>query len=205
MIDEEIKTVFDFNEFKFKEKGSLFIGQCFKIKSENDFNEIKSKTKKEFYDATHHCFAYKLLEGSLKYSDDGEPNGTAGIRIFNAIQHFELVDTLVFVIRYYGGTKLGAGPLGKAYYFAAEEVLKSASVKTLAKHVKTEIKYNFEYSSTIHYYLNKFNAKIIENNFDLVPSIVAMIKPTYLTDIKESLSEKSNNKIIVNELSEEFI
>ena len=205
MVDEEITTVFDFNEFKFKEKGSLFIGQSFEINSENDFNEIKVKIKKNFYDATHHCFAYKLLDGTFKYSDDGEPNGTAGIRIYNAIQHFGLTNTLVFVIRYYGGTKLGVGPLGKAYYHAAEEVLKNAEIKKLNKHVKIEIRYNFEYSSAIHYYLNKFNAKILENNFEQFPSIVTMIKPMYLSDLRENLSQKSNDKISVLELSEEFI
>ncbi|MGD8778538.1 MAG: YigZ family protein [Ignavibacteria bacterium] len=205
MTDEEIKTVINFNEFKFKEKGSLFIGQSFKIDRESDFSEIKTRIKKEYYDATHHCFAYKLLDGTFKYSDDGEPNGTAGIRIYNAIQHFELTKTLVFVIRYYGGTKLGVGPLGKAYYYAAEEVLKNAEIKKLIKHIKIEIRYDFEYSSTIHYCLNKYNAKILESNFEQIPSITSMIKPLYFSDLEKNLIEKSSNNVKIIQLGEEFI
>ncbi len=205
MNNEEIRTVIDFSEFKFKEKGSLFMGQSFEVTNEDEFDEIKTKIKKDYYDATHHCFAYKLLDGTFKYSDDGEPNGTAGIRIYNAIQHYELINTLVFVIRYFGGIKLGVGPLGKAYYHAAIGVLKNAEIKKLDKHVKIEIKYNFEYSSTIHYLLNKFNAKILENNFEQIPSMISMIKPKYLSELKRNLIEKSNDKIKVLELSEEFI
>ncbi|MCB9247399.1 MAG: YigZ family protein [Ignavibacteriales bacterium] len=69
--------------------------------------------------------------GEEKYSDDGEPNGTAGLRIYNAINHFELNNVLVVVVRYFGGTKLGVGPLGKAYYNCALEVLDSSKKSNL--------------------------------------------------------------------------
>ena len=113
---EEIKTIKKSAEVKFKEKGSLFLSKSYNITNVENVEDILNNLKKEFFDATHRCFAYRLnsvsTANNFRYSDDGEPSGTAGIRILNAIDHFELQNCLIAVIRYFGGTKLGVGPLG---------------------------------------------------------------------------------------------
>ena len=112
-IVKSIRTIEGITEASIKEKGSVFTGKAYFMSNSQDCIAKLNEIKKEFYDATHHCYCYKLNTGEIKYSDNGEPSGTAGIRILNAIEHFILTDMLVVVIRYFGGTKLGVGPLVK--------------------------------------------------------------------------------------------
>ncbi len=166
-----MKTLNGFKEFKFKEKGSVFIAQAYPVESVDEVAEILKKIKKKYYDATHHCFAYKLFSGEIKYSDDGEPNGSAGIRILNAIEHFGLENVLVIVIRYFGGTKLGVGPLGKAYYQAAAGSLKEADITEKELYIKIKIQYDYEMTNKIHHLISKYHAKNIVNGFAGKPFI----------------------------------
>ena len=191
---DSIKTVLNKNTYKIKEKGSQFLGFVFPIKSVEDANEELLNIKKEFYDATHHCYAYKLNIGEEKYSDDGEPNGTAGLRIYNAINHFELNNVLVVVVRYFGGTKLGVGPLGKAYYNCAFEVLDSSKKVELTKFEKIEIKYNYEDVSKIHYLINKFKCEQILDIFDNYPKITCFIQPIKIANFEEELTNNLYGK-----------
>ncbi|MBI2419374.1 MAG: YigZ family protein [Ignavibacteriales bacterium] len=115
-------TISEKAEFRIKEKGSLFIGIAFPVHNVQECDEILAQHRKEFYDATHVCYAYRVINGPVKYSDDGEPTGTAGVRLLNAIEHYNYFNILVLSIRYFGGTKLGVGPLGKAYYDSAKNI-----------------------------------------------------------------------------------
>jgi len=130
MKTDPIKQVATFSEKIYKELGSEFIAQLYPINSSEEAEEILRKIRKQWYDATHHCWGYILGE-EKKSSDDGEPKGTAGIRIINAFQHEGVSNTLGVVIRYFGGKKLGVGPLGKAYYQSMLDVLEIAAVRTL--------------------------------------------------------------------------
>ena len=147
---EKILTVDNFSEATYKEKSSVFMGQVYHCETENEAGKILELIKKKYYDASHHCFAYKFINDQFKYSDDGEPNGTAGIRILNAIEHFNLMNVIVVIIRYYGGTKLGVGPLGKAYYTSARNVLEEAKRVEKVFFQKVIIEADFNYISHIH-------------------------------------------------------
>ena len=117
------KTIKIPTEFTVKEKKSVFLAKTFPVSDEGNVDSILTDMKKKYYDASHRCYAYRLLSGKSKFSDAGEPSGTAGIRILNAIDHYQLQNCLVVVIRYFGGIKLGVGPLGKAYYVSAINAL----------------------------------------------------------------------------------
>lgn len=182
-----LKTIRYSNEFRFKEKGSEFIGFAAPCSSEEEAQNILSQKRKEFYDATHNCYAYSIAPGLVKYSDDGEPNGTAGIRILNAIQHFELSNLIVVVTRYFGGTKLGVGPLGKAYYNSAFGVLNSIKNILMENFSRMKIKYDFEHSKTIHHFLNKYNCLIKENGFEKKPTINFLVKPGDIDNFVEDI------------------
>jgi uncharacterized YigZ family protein len=146
----------------FKEKGSEFIAGAFPVRSEAEAQTFLEETRKKYYDASHHCYAFRLKDDSFRYSDAGEPNGTAGIRILNAIDHFELKDILVIVTRYFGGVKLGVGPLGKAYYTSSELVLKACSCQEEKPFYKVIVKCDFNFISTVHRVLSNCSA-VIEN------------------------------------------
>lgn len=199
---EEIFTIKAFSEGKFKEKGSQFIGQVYPIGSVEDFSKIYSMIKKKFFDASHRCYAYRLVNGEFKYSDAGEPNGTAGIRILNAIDHYELTNVLVMVIRYFGGTKLGVGPLGKAYYHSAEIALESAERIKKTAFQDVFIKADFSYTSLIHKSIADFEMKIKNNEFGEDVSFNCLIKPKLLKNFKDYLTEKTSGSVIISSKDE---
>jgi uncharacterized YigZ family protein len=194
---EEIITIKAISESKFKEKGSQFIGLAYPIESVDDFNKIHSEVKKEYFDASHHCYGFRLVSGEFKYSDAGEPNGTAGIRILNAIDHFELTNVLVLIVRYFGGTKLGVGPLGKAYYHSAELTLKSAEMIKKYAYQKISIKADFQYTSLIHKAITDFELRVVENEFSDGLKFTCWIKPKSAAKFKSYLEDKSGGAIAI--------
>jgi len=199
---EKILTVDNFAEVTYKEKNSVFIGQVYHCETENDAANILEPIKKKYYDASHHCFAYKLISEQFKYSDDGEPNGTAGIRILNAIEHFNLINVIVMIIRYYGGTKLGVGPLGKAYYTSALDVIKEAKKSEKVLFQKVIIEADFNYTSHIHRVLANHNATIENSEYQEKAIFKCFIMPSDLTKITFQLTDisKGEIKIIVTEV-----
>ena len=104
-------------------KKSRFITKLYNIDDENKVNDIIDKLKKEYKKCTHICFAYSI-NGHEKAFDDGEPKGTAGLPILNVIHKKNVSNVLIVVIRYFGGVKLGAGGLLRAYTSSASEILK---------------------------------------------------------------------------------
>ena len=194
---EKILTVSNFTEVTYKEKSSIFIGQVYHCETENEAADILGPIKKKYYDATHHCFAYKLITEQFKYSDDGEPKGTAGIRILNAIEHFDLINVMVVIIRYYGGTKLGVGPLGKAYYTSAYNVLKNAKKLEKVFFQKVIIEADFSYISHIHRILSNHNASIENSEYKETAIFECYIMPSELTRITFQLTAISKGEIII--------
>ena len=114
----------------FKDNGSRFIAQAYPVESEEEVKEIVGSLKKEYHDARHHCFAYRIgLDGSRwRANDDGEPSGSAGRPILGQIDAAGLSDILVVVIRYFGGIKLGIPGLIRAYKTSTADALAQATV-----------------------------------------------------------------------------
>jgi len=115
--------------FEFTEKKSRFIGYLFVVSSEQEARDAIQSIKKKHYDARHNCYAYILKSGALKYSDDGEPQGTAGVPILEVIKRQSVTNCLIVVTRYFGGILLGAGGLLRAYSAAASGVLDEVGVR----------------------------------------------------------------------------
>lgn len=202
---EGIKTIIDYSEFQFKEKGSLFIGKVFPIHNAEEAESILTEIRKKNYDATHNCFAYKFIdEESFKYSDDGEPNGTAGIRILNAIKHFNLSNILVISTRYYGGTKLGVGPLGKAYYNSAFGAIENGKIITKENYSKVIINFGYDFISDVHHFINMYKAMNIKNLFNEIPQIECLVKPEFIKKLFDDLTAVSSGKIDVTILEKDI-
>ena len=114
----------------YKEKGSKFLAFAYPVVSEEEVKAILESVRKEYYDARHHCYAWRLgLNGDQwRYNDDGEPSSTAGRPIYGQILSRERSDVLIVVVRYFGGTKLGVPGLIRAYRTAAADALDHAAV-----------------------------------------------------------------------------
>jgi uncharacterized YigZ family protein len=113
-------------------KYSKFISFIFRVYSKNEVNDYIDKIKKEYPNATHYCYGY-VIDNDIKSSDDGEPSRTAGAPILNQITGNNLNYTLIIVVRYFGGVKLGVGPLTRAYGKVAREVIRDNNIITLVK------------------------------------------------------------------------
>ncbi len=200
---KEIKTIIKTSEFQLKEKGSLFVGRAFPIQNIEEAETILAETRKKYYDATHNCYAYKFIEDeSFKYSDDGEPNGTAGIRILNAIKHFTLSNVLIISTRYYGGTKLGVGQLGKAYYNSAFGAIENTTIVTKVNYSKIIINFGYDFINDVHHFIDTYKVKNINNLFSENPQIECLIKPEFVDKLIENLLTVSSGKINVKILED---
>ena len=115
-----------YGEDEFTEKKSRFIGRVWLVESEEEAQEIIQKMKKDYADATHNCWAYVIKDGAVRFSDDGEPGGTAGNPMMQVLQRENLYNVLCVVTRYFGGILLGAGGLVRAYTKGAKIAVDAA-------------------------------------------------------------------------------
>ena len=151
-----------------KVEGSKFTALACPVASRQEADAKLKAIRKEYFDAHHHCFAYVIgCEGEdFRSSDDGEPTGTAGVRILSAIRAKDLSDVLIVVVRYFGGVKLGVGGLGRAYADAATSALSGCS--TITKIVGEELLVTFPYTETsgVMNAMNRLHARIIDTTYD---------------------------------------
>ena len=177
-----------------KEKGSKFIGFAFQINNETELKKNLEKVKTAHPKATHHCYAFRLGISGENYraNDDGEPNGSAGLPIYNQLLANEVTNILVIVVRYYGGTKLGVSGLVKAYKECAKLTLEECEIITKELETNLEIEFEFEKQNQIFTLLNKFDGKILEFVSDDQCKITAKIQSKQQEKISEQLSEMQN-------------
>lgn len=192
---QEIDTYFTItqkSEGLYKEKGSKFIALAYPVANEDEVKEILHSLRKEYHDARHHCYAYVMgFKGeNWRANDDGEPSSTAGKPIHGQIVSRNLTNTLVVVIRYFGGTKLGVSGLINAYRTAAFEALSSAEIVT--KTVNNVYRVNFAYPAMneVMKLIKDEDLKILEQQFDTNCSIkisVRQMKTEIVLDRIESI------------------
>ncbi len=197
-VVKEIKTIKKSTEVKLKEKNSVFIGNAYFISSDNEVQSILGMVKKKFFDANHHCYAYKLSNDNFKFSDDGEPNGTAGKRILNAIEHFNLRNCLVVVTRYFGGTKLGVGPLGKTYYSTALQTLNSSELIIHKPYYIVKINCDFVFLNLLHRFIAKYDCNVIETKYEENVKFTFYINANDKDLFFSEIIEASNGKIEIS-------
>ncbi len=132
----------------YKEKGSKFLSFAYPADSEEEIKHILDSLRKKYFDARHHCYAWVLGTDASRFraNDDGEPNHTAGDPILGQIRSHGLTNTLVVVVRYFGGVKLGVGGLFQAYRMASADALSNATI--LVKDVIHEVTITFGFAST---------------------------------------------------------
>ncbi|MGQ1943936.1 IMPACT family protein [Ornithobacterium rhinotracheale] len=150
-----------------KEKGSKFLGYAYPVQDEEEVKQILDELRQKYPDATHHCYAYRLgFEGeNYRANDDGEPNGTAGLPIYNQLLSRELTYCLVVSVRYFGGIKLGVSGLIKAYKESAELTLDEAEIKIIEKTKNLSINFPYTSQNIVMRNIEKFNAQILNQEY----------------------------------------
>ena len=126
-------------EAEFVEKRSSFLGHVRYVETEDETKAFVAEMKKKFYDARHNCWCYIIKDGAVRYSDDGEPQGTAGIPMLEVLKREGVTNVVCVVTRYFGGVLLGTGGLLRAYTKSAKDALDAAGICVVRRWVKAEI------------------------------------------------------------------
>jgi len=159
---------------EYKDRGSKFIAYAFPVSSTEEFKERLNQIKKEHPKATHHCFGYRLGtdKSNFRVSDDGEPSGTAGKPILGQIDSRELTDTLVIVVRYFGGTLLGVPGLINAYKTAAALALQLTPVVMKSITDRYTLQFDYTQMNDVMNVLRSCQCTIVENETQLFCKMV---------------------------------
>lgn len=190
--------------FEETEKRSKFISYCFPVNSEIQAADIVKKIKFDHPDARHHVYAYLINGVCERYSDDGEPSGTGGLPILNAIKSANLSNVIVVVVRYFGGILLGTGGLRKMYGSGASNVLNTCeSVEmVLCSRIRLDVDYNM-YSKFISV-ISRYGAKIIFDNYGEKIEIEFLIKKEFVERLQKELSDIFKKDKVFEILKEEY-
>lgn len=172
---------------------SKFITNMFSVDNLDEINYYLDLIKNKYKDATHHCYAY-ILDNTKRFNDDNEPSGTAGMPILDCLEKNNLNHVLCIVTRYFGGIKLGAGGLVRAYSNSTSSAIKNTTTMELISGYQVLIKFSYNKIDEIDKILE--NYEILEKNFDNEVS--------YITNIDESTKEKLEN-ITELEIKKEII
>jgi uncharacterized YigZ family protein len=194
MDKDQYRTLSGISQGLYKEKGSKFIAVAVPVENQEDVRLQLEKLRKEYHDARHHCYAYRIGEelAEFRYNDDGEPSGTAGKPIYGQILSYDLTNILIVVIRYFGGIKLGTGGLIQAYKTAARDAIDNATVLIKTWTVKVEISFDYLKMNEIMKIIKEDNLKIISQGSGDKCRILLEIRKGQMDTILRKLYSNAN-------------
>lgn len=168
MANDTYKTVVGTVETVIKELSSKFLALAYHVESADEVREIMEPLRKKFYDATHHCYAYRIGPHGEEWraNDDGEPSGTAGKPILGQLLSRDITNCLVVVVRWFGGTKLGVPGLIETYRASTAAVLDVAEIEERTVDRIIHIRYPFESMNGVMKAVKAVEPKIVEQTFD---------------------------------------
>ena len=176
---------------EFKDRGSRFIAYVYPLKDAEDFKKILQGLKKEHPKAVHHCFAYRIgYDGNnFRVNDDGEPSGSAGKPILNAIDSKQLTNVLIIVVRYFGGTLLGVPGLINAYKSAAAMALQLVPFIQYPIEINYQLQFDYTMMNEVMMIVKQFNCTIIKQDYQLFNILEIGIPKARLQEALDKLKE----------------
>ena len=182
-------------EAEFTEKRSVFIGHARPVESEEEAQAYIKKQKSAYMDARHNVWAY-MMQGEIvaRYSDDGEPQGTAGVPVLDTIRKSGVTDAVVVVTRYFGGILLGAGGLVRAYSHTAKLALEAAHIITYEQYTELELVCTYSDYQRYQAELPRFGAVVDDTQFTDRVTLLFAVKSTVVDDLTRRVREMSGGK-----------
>ena len=181
------------------EKKSKFIATMFYVKSEKQAQDIIKEIKKQYFDARHNCYAYRIMEEDGKIierqSDDGEPSGTAGMPMLNLLSKNLLCNVVIIVTRYFGGILLGTGGLVRAYTAAAMEAINNATITNETVGVQLEVEIEYGNLEKLKYFCEKNGVAIVDSIYENTVKCVLEAKEAIISSIIDE-NEIINYKVL---------
>lgn len=202
MENDVYRTIEADAEALFKEKSSKFLCFAYPVKTEEQIRERLEVLYKKYYDATHHCYAWRLgpRGESFRANDDGEPSSTAGKPILGQLLSNEITDCLIVVVRYFGGTKLGVSGLIEAYKTSAAEVIAAAQVVERTVDDRIEVRFSYMAMNEVMRVVKDLQPKIVEQCFDNLCTMTLTIRQSLSEQLLTRLSkvEGAQAEIVTN-------
>ncbi len=196
-MTDEYLTIHGLCAASMKVRGSTFLAEVSPVPSPEEAERFVHDRSKKYHDASHHCFAYRTGVGDraiYRYHDDGEPSGTAGKPIFQALCGRGLTDLVVVVIRYFGGTKLGTGGLARAYADAASAVLDRCRVETRVLYQTIEIRFPYDATSALMRLIGQAQGRILDTQYDAETRIRVDIRLREVASFREKVVDATRGK-----------
>lgn len=176
---------------EFVEKKSKFIATLAKVNTEEDAMDKLNEIRKKYRDAKHHVFSYRIANGAERFSDDGEPSGTAGVPILDILRGEQLQNILVVVTRYFGGILLGTGGLVKAYSNATKDAIKKSEKCEMKLCYKYHLEVDYNYLNILLHYFKEQSIIVRDTIFSDKIQMSVIVKKNQSEEILAKLAEKT--------------
>ena len=204
-VNESYTTVLDYGKFEYEDRKSVFIGECRPVSTEREAISFIESVKKKYPDARHHVYAYVLRENSTaRFTDDREPQGTAGMPVLDTIRKNDLTDVVVVVTRYFGGTLLGTGGLVHAYTSAAVGAIGEAEIITYDIYVQLNIKVGYSDYQRLGAVFAQYDFKTEDTDYTDEVVITGRVPKTAHDALTAALTEVTAGRIKMEKLGERY-
>lgn len=205
-MTEQYKEIYEGGSDEVVEKKSRFIATVFPVKTEEEAVAIIEETKKKYWDARHNCFAYVIGSKNelQRFSDDGEPSGTAGKPILDVLTGEGVHNALIIVTRYFGGTLLGTGGLVRAYQSASKAGLLNSKVITKKYGNKVVIKTDYNNVGKIQYILGQMQIDILDSQYTDNVEFTIVVEASECDSLEEKITEATSATAIYETVDEVY-
>lgn len=202
---KDYKTVLENASDEFVEKRSRFIGYCKPVKTEQEAIDFINEKRSEHWNATHNVYAYSLREGNIKrYSDDGEPSGTAGMPVLDVIVKNEIIDVVVVVTRYFGGVLLGTGGLVRAYSHGSKIAVEAAKPVIMQNCIVCEARCAYNQYGKVSSLIIGVGATVDDTVYESDVLVKFHIKPDLLGTLNKKLADATSGEVTVEQKDEQY-
>lgn len=201
------RTIYKYGEDDTIINKSRFIGYAMPVETEEEALEFIESIKTKHRDATHNVYAYVLGENNnvQRFSDDGEPSGTAGIPALEVMKKEDLRNMVVVITRYFGGIKLGAGGLIRAYTKGAKIGIEAGMIVDMVLHTKVKIRMDYTLYGSVENYLIREKYLVDDSIFDEAVNTFVYVKDSNLDDFYKIITDLTSGTAIMENIDEEYI
>ena len=193
------------SETEFVEKRSRFIGHVWRVEGEEEARARIEEIRKKHYDARHHCWCYRIREGGVeRYSDDGEPQGTAGQPMLNVFQRESVTNVCCVVTRYFGGVLLGAGGLTRAYTKGAKDALDAAGISVVRRWIEVLLPCSYAQYERVKLETEGFGGVIAEADYGADIALTVLLPEERAEAFSARLTELAAGGVAAQVCGESF-
>ncbi len=182
-------------EAEYVEKRSRFLGHVRPVESEEEARAFIAEVKKEHYDARHNCWCYIIRGGAERYSDDGEPQGTAGIPMLEVLRREGVTNAVCVVTRYFGGVLLGAGGLLRAYTKSAKDALDAAGISVVRRWVEAELPCSYSAAGRLKTQVAAAGGVVTDTQYGASVTIRALVPEELAGDFCARITDATNGTV----------